>query len=221
VTAESPSAPGGPTAAAVRGRGAATAAPARSFALALSLARTRAAVGARTAAATATAGLAAATSPAMALALRRGAADVGARTLRDRRDEAEEGRPTATGRAAPDAPRPVAGAAPDPLLAAAALDRVTIEARRLGDRPSVELRLGHEVAVQLTRAARGVEVIVHVAAARRRDAEAELPALVAALRARGVSLASAEVRTLAAPSAGRGPALTPRAPSDTRAHPRQ
>jgi len=193
-------------------------APLRSFAAAVALAR------ARLGAATSGVNLVATAQPpgaaAPVLARRRAVAELSAEALRERRDEAEE---VSRGPAADLSARGarVAEAPPERVLAPALLDRIAVEARRLADRPVLELRLGADVAVRLTRAARGVELVLHVPAASRRAAEAELPALAAALRARGVALATAEIRAPATSPAGRGPALTAGAPSDTTAVPRQ
>jgi hypothetical protein len=163
-----------------------------------------------------------ATSAGPVLARRRVAAEERAASLRERRDEAEPGKLASGACLAADLARePVAADGPPRIFAAAALDRVALEVGRLGDRPSLEVRLAADVAVRLTRAARGVEVEITVAAPRRRDAEAELPAIVAALRARGVTPSRAAVRTLAAAPAGGRSALTASGTFDTRAHPQQ
>lgn len=158
---------------------------------------------------------AAAAVEATALSRRRRAAEGGREELRTRRREAEPGvapgapapRPAQTaaaGEARPEAARAA------PLWPPGALDQLALAARR-GDRPSLELSLGREVRVALERAARGVEVVLQVRPGLRAAAEAELPRLVAALGARGVPVARAEVRAgcpAGALTAPRGSATT-------------
>lgn len=142
------------------------------------------------------------------LARRRRGADEGQRALGERRAEAEGGGcgPAASGAgAAPDlrdAPNAEAGRA-GALWPPGALELLACELRR-GDRPSLELALGREVRVTLIRAARGVEVVLEARAGLGLAAEAELPALVAALRDRGVVVARAEVRATPGDRALRG-----------------
>jgi hypothetical protein len=68
-----------------------------------------------------------------------------------------------------------------------------IEAARLQDGARLALTLGGALAVDLRGGAAGVEVTLRPAAALGQAAAAELPALVAALRARGVRVARAEL----------------------------
>ncbi len=156
----------------------------------------------------------------LALLRRRGDADEGQRKLSVRREEAEPGKgaspswapeqPIHPGRVDQgrlDAP---AGA---PLVPAAALERLAVEAGRMGGRPFLDMGLGRDLHVRLTRAATGVELSLTPSPGLRGAAFAELPGLVAALRARGVPVARAEVRSGAA-----GPrALTAPRPSATNA----
>jgi hypothetical protein len=156
------------------------------------------------------------------LARRRLGADASAKALRERRDDADPGKPGSAERAPCErAQESILVDAPRRLLGAGALDRIALEVGHLADRPSLTVRLAAGAGVRLTRSPAGVEVVLEVAGARRREAEAELPALVAALRARGVALARAEVRTLGGAASGAAVALTGRRSSDTRAHRRQ
>lgn len=140
---------------------------------------------------------ASATTGAARLTRRRRGADDDQQALGERRIEAAgDGRgPASSGfGAAPEAREaPVAEGRAGALWPPGALELLACEARR-GDRPSLQLALGREVRVTLVRAARGIEVALEVRADRRTAAEAELPALVAALRERGVVVARAEVR---------------------------
>lgn len=152
---------------------------------------------------------ASATTAVVRLTRRRRGADDGQQALGERRIEA------AGGSRGPASSFP--GAAPEvrevpvaevgragALWPPGALELLACEARR-GDRPSLQLALGREVRVTLVRAARGIEVALEARAGRRTAAEAELPALVAALRERGVVVARAEVRvTTPDPSARHG-----------------
>jgi hypothetical protein len=140
---------------------------------------------------------ASATTAAVRLTRRRRGADDSQQALGERRIEAAgDGRgPASSGPgAAPEAREAsVAEAGRAGLWPPGALELLACEARR-GDRPSLQLALGREVRVTLVRAARGIEVALEARAGRRTAAEAELPALVAALRERGVVVARAEVR---------------------------
>jgi hypothetical protein len=149
-----------------------------------------------------------------ALARRRRGTEEGHRALEERRSEAEPGGSGGP----PSAPAAVAAATGEvrtadtwragALWPPAALDALALAARR-GDRPSLELSIGREVRVTLVHAARGIEVVLDVRAGLRAAAEAEIPALVAALRARGVAVARAEVRAPpGALTARRGSATT-------------
>ena len=147
------------------------------------------------------------------LARRRRGAEEGHRALEERRTEVEP----RGGGGLPSAPGATADAGQvrtaDPgragaLWPPAVLEALAIAARR-GDRPSLELSLGRDLRVTLMRDGRGIEVVLDVRAGLRAAAEAEIPALVAALRARGVAVARAEVRAKpAALTARRGSATT-------------
>lgn len=137
---------------------------------------------------------------------RRRVADHGELVLRCRREESD----LPAGGAPPDAaavahPPGADVAAATPLFGAAAVAQVSLLVARSGGRTSVELALGRGVSVAITRTPRGVEVFLHAPPGARRAAEAELPALIGAVRARGVTVARAGVR---AGAAGPGGALT-------------
>jgi hypothetical protein len=157
-----------------------------------------------------------------ALARRRRLADDGHAQLRERREEADPGRTAASpldfmSAAAAAAARPPEAA--PALLPPRALEQLALAARELGGRPSVELTFGRDLRVTLLRAERGVEVVLAPAEGLHRAADAELPGLVAALRAGGVVVTRAEVRATSAPqpSATRGRALTAQRASATTA----
>jgi len=114
--------------------------------------------------------------------------------LRERRDEADPARGDVARPGREDMPAPGGPETAQRLLPARALEAVALAAGTLGDRAYVEVRLGSELGVRLTRAPTGVEVVLEAAPSLRRAAEAELPGLLAALRARGLSPARAEVR---------------------------
>jgi hypothetical protein len=160
----------------------------------------------------------------LALARRRRDADEGQRKLAHRREEAQPGKGGAAGRseellvpgrAEPSRldPEPAPAAA---LLSAAAVERLAVEAGRIGARPFVDMSFGRDLQVRITQSARGVELLLATRPALRGAAVAELPALVAALRGRGVTVAKAEVRAKDA-GAPRPGALTPRRASDRNA----
>ncbi len=158
-----------------------------------------------------------------ALARRRRLADQGRTALRERRDEAEPGRAGASPRLDREPAAGTAAARPpeaaSALLPPRALEQVALAARQLGDRPSVVLTFGRGLRLTLVHAERGVEVVLAPEERLRRAAEAELPGLVAALRAGGVVVTRAEVRVASAPRppAQPGRALTAQRPSDTTA----
>jgi hypothetical protein len=162
---------------------------------------------------------AAATSIAAALSRSRRGYDGSELLLRERRDEADPSCPGGGASRPPPDVAPLRGTdAPPRLFAPAALENVALALSR-DARPSIEVRLANGTGVRLTRGAGGIELVLEVAPGARRSAEAELPALDAALRARGVIVASAEVRSSArSPGGGAtGRALTGRRPSDTTA----
>jgi hypothetical protein len=69
-----------------------------------------------------------------------------------------------------------------------------IEASRVRDGAPLTLSFGRSLSVDVRQAAGGVEVVLRPDARLARAAEAELPGVVDALRARGVRVARAEVR---------------------------
>jgi hypothetical protein len=87
------------------------------------------------------------------------------------------------------------GAAPalPELREAARAVPTAIWAGRLQGAAVVELAFGRELSVELRQGAGGIEIAVRTDAALARAARADLPALVQALRARGVEVARAEV----------------------------
>jgi hypothetical protein len=91
----------------------------------------------------------------------------------------------------PDPPDPSARAAAAPLLARA-VERITLLVNS-GAVPSVTLELGRSLEVRIDQARAGVEVAIWAVHGISPLAEAELPLLVAALRARGVRVARAGV----------------------------
>lgn len=145
----------------------------------------------------AAAGRGAAASPVQALGSRRAMADRASGVLRERRGlfgDAER-------RAQPPVPAPPASppstarvdSAPE-LRALVRTLPLAIEAARVREGAPLSLALGRALSVDLRRGAEGLEVVLRPDAALGRAADAELPALVAALRERGIAVARAEVR---------------------------
>jgi hypothetical protein len=89
------------------------------------------------------------------------------------------------------------------LVPPAAIQRIAVEAGRLGDGAFVELRLGQSWEVVLRRSPAGLELHLDAGTGLRSAARAELPGLVARLRADGIVLARAEVRGGASRAPGR------------------
>ncbi len=119
---------------------------------------------------------------------------------------------TGAGPGAPPSPRePVPGAG-SPLLARA-VERVAVLVQS-GISPSVTIELGRSLDVRVEQVPGGVEVALRAACGLSPLAEAELPLLVASLRARGVRVARAGV--LGRRSGGRA-SLTGGRPSATNA----
>ncbi|HET7753244.1 MAG TPA: hypothetical protein VFK85_04975 [Anaeromyxobacteraceae bacterium] len=83
-----------------------------------------------------------------------------------------------------------------PLAAAASAHRVAlaIDVLRAGERGRVEIGLHPGAALQLDAARDGIALLLTVSPPFARSAAAELPALVEALRQRGVAVSRAEVR---------------------------
>jgi hypothetical protein len=165
----------------------------------------------------------AASAPAAASVLARSrlGADRAAHVLRERRDEADPSHPAA--RAA--LPRELAPPSPvegvQRLFPPAALEGVALALARDPVRPTVNVQLADGSGIRVTRGAAGIELVLEVRPEARRAAEAELPEIHAALRARGVKVAAASVRATPRPpgsSAGER-ALTGGRPSDTTASP--
>jgi hypothetical protein len=130
-------------------------------------------------------------------ALRRGLsrADAG-RTQRGPRD-AQLPEPAPEGDARPLLAAMLSDPERAPTLAApASIHRVALalEVLRAGDRSRIEIGLQGGVALQLNAVSDGVAMVLNVTPPLERVAAAELPALVEALRRRGVKVARAEVR---------------------------
>jgi hypothetical protein len=106
--------------------------------------------------------------------------------------------------AGPPAPPPVSGQpaalAPAGSVVTAELRSVlralpaAIDASRVREGAPLSLSLGRALDVDLRAAQAGVEVVLRPEPRLARAAEAELPALVASLRSRGIAVARAEVR---------------------------
>ena len=99
------------------------------------------------------------------------------------------------GRQDPQAPgvRPLALALPELREAARAVPPV-IWAGRVAGQAAVELTFGGGLSVALRSAAGGIELSIRAAPELARAAQGDLPALVRALRERGVTVVRAEVR---------------------------
>lgn len=134
--------------------------------------------------------------PAQVLGIRRTSADRAASLFLERREERSEPEREGAGPlTAQAASRPPARADSAPELRALVRTLpVAIEAARVRAGEPLSLSLGPALSVDLRRGAEGLEVVLRPDAALRRAAAAELPALVAALRERGFSVARAEVR---------------------------
>jgi hypothetical protein len=103
-------------------------------------------------------------------------------------------------------------AAGAPLLARA-VERIVLLVKS-GEATSVTLEMGPSLDVRIAQASEGVEVQIHAVQGLSPMAEAELPVLVAALRARGVRVARAGVSSRRREAR---PSLTPRRSSATTA----
>lgn len=93
---------------------------------------------------------------------------------------------------APGLPEDRAGLSASAPLLARAVERIAL-AVRAGATPSVTIALGRSLDVRIDQARAGVEVTIRAVHGLSLLAEAELPLLVAALRARGVRVARAGV----------------------------
>ncbi len=137
----------------------------------------------------------AAASAARAPVARRGEADRKDAALAARRDgfreEERASAPAGPAAAPPSVPEP---AAPELRALVRALPPA-IAAARVRDGAPLSLSFGRSLGVDIRVAPAGVELVLRPDARLARGAEAELPRLVAALRARGLAVARAEVRT--------------------------
>jgi hypothetical protein len=86
----------------------------------------------------------------------------------------------------------------------------------MAGRPFVEVSLGRDLQIRITRSPGGVELLLEPGSGLRGAAMAQLPGFVAALRERGVAVASAEVRASEHTAPGLV-TLTPRRGSATNA----
>jgi hypothetical protein len=139
------------------------------------------------------------------LAVRRAVTARGDAALRVRRDVFREEERMASPAPAAVAPRPPSAEPPGPVGELRAVVRAlpaAIEASRLRDGAPLTLAFGRSLSVDVRRGAGGIELVLRPDAALARAAEAELPAVVAALRARGLHVARADVL----PRAHAGPA---------------
>ena len=143
-------------------------------------------------------------SQAFGVALRRGLAATSRAGLESVGDEAP-GRgaplPGELGRRACDVG---SGAERLPPMPSSAIHRVAlaVEALRASDRHRVDIAFHPGATLQLSAASDGVRLVFAVTAPLARLASTELPAIVEALRGRGVKVARAEVRVV--PGGGRG-----------------
>jgi len=95
----------------------------------------------------------------------------------------------------PTTPPPALAEASVPELRAALRTLpVTIDAARLRDGASLSLDLGQALSVEIRRRPAGLELLLRPEGSLSRATAAELPALVRALRARGLTVSRAEVR---------------------------
>jgi hypothetical protein len=141
------------------------------------------------------------------LALRRRHLDGSERADLERKAEsAPAAGPWAPGNAGGGAAAAHAPAGPPPVDLAAAVEKLALAVERrdraLG--PELHLDLGGRLSVRLARGENGVEVVFAGEARLARLAEAELPAVLARLRERGIAVSRAEVRVAreAAPAGG-------------------
>jgi hypothetical protein len=133
------------------------------------------------------------------------AQDLAGRRDRSRADDGLEPPRTAPGAAMPPPPpRLDPAAAPSDLRALVRTLPVSVEAARVREGAPLALELGAALSVEVRQVRGGLELVLRPDAAVSRAAAAELPAVVRALRARGLAVARAEVR--ARPQGG------PRAP---------
>ena len=138
------------------------------------------------------------------------AADRGAVVLGDRRrgfrssqEGADEVRGETLARTSPAAvpvssPGAPVGPAAPALRAAIRAVPAAVEARLGSGTAAVELTFGRALTVEVRRGRDGLHLVLRPAADHARAAAGELPSLVAALRSRGLAVAGATVRPLAA-----------------------
>jgi hypothetical protein len=128
------------------------------------------------------------------------------------RQDSGEGRTRLTGARGPDrevareitsGPEPGPRAAPSPVAGEPSIPElrailralpVAVETARLQDGAPLELAFGRALSVELRAGRAGLEIALRPDASLARAAAAELPALLRALRARGIAIARAEVR---------------------------
>jgi hypothetical protein len=130
------------------------------------------------------------------LAARRVVTARGDAVLRVRREVFREEERMALPAPAALAPRPPSAEPPPSIGELRAVVRAlpaAIEAGRVRDGVPLTLAFGRSLSVDVRRGACGIELVLRPDAALARAAEAELPAVVAALRARGLHVARAEV----------------------------
>jgi hypothetical protein len=101
-------------------------------------------------------------------------------------------------------PRPAPSPTATTLAAEVQRLALLLERRDRAEGPSLEMQFGTSLRLRLTRAPRGIEVSVAADHAMARLAEAELPALLHALRRLGIAVARAEVRRQGLPGAAAG-----------------
>jgi hypothetical protein len=144
------------------------------------------------------------------LALRRAASARADGALRIRREVFREEERQAPAAPAERSPRPPSSepVTQSELRAVVRALPPAIEASRVRDGAPLTLGFGHSLSVDVRQAAGGVEVVLRPDARLSRAAEAELPGVVDALRARGVRVTRAEVRPR--PHGGSAAVRTPR-----------
>ena len=137
--------------------------------------------------------------PTVALGTRRASSERASGMLRERREvfgEAERQAPApAPAMMQPQPPAPVRVEGTSELRAVVRTLPVAIEAARVREGEPLSLSLGRALSVDLRRGAEGLEVVLRPHATLQRAAAAELPGLLESLRARGIAVARAEVRS--------------------------
>ncbi len=135
--------------------------------------------------------------PARARDIRRSTSERASGVLRERRelfgDAERRAQPPAVTMAQAQSPARVEGA-PE-LRAIVRMLPVAVEAARVRDGEPLSLALGRALSVELRRGAAGLELVLRPDATLQRAAAAELPGLLESLRARGIAVARAEVRS--------------------------